>query len=614
MSGALEALSRQCSSSSVGQANNIKSEGQDKDEIPVAVDQTAGGLGALLQTMVASAPNTHAPVIAQPVATTMPTVAIEKVKGSNGKSPSSANSAEKAAAYPSTEPRKRRRASAPAPGAFAAESRPKRQTGRDRCISPGSQLTLGEAGHDLTLTRQKSQNRSTASLPGLERQDSLGLASLIEASAVDRNPPALYAQPAAFLPAPKPGTLPDVPRQVSQTAPEHLPGALTDTTLVRSQSSGLLAAPSNALAVANGAQLKITLTQGTDRSQGWMRANGRSTVAHLEVSGFPLDTARKLREVFLTGERHNNPLRAYLRLDLLYADTEDPVLLKMHGRFMDKLDLMLPNGSSKNSHEINVNWFAIDTADGVSHTLRNKQKGGAGSSAKEAHDLRAWKPSEFLEVRKPRVDDPTVVEASVKFSTNITSRAHSKRLFFWRASLTVLNIPGHQEPTILTARTPEFEYRPRPPQEDRPTLREVLTDGKPGDMIVCNGDRIADGYPDVKLVIWHSSEPTKKAIMPRTRQSKTCYVAHLPLEADGIQFGQCFVHLVNPDADVQTETMEIMYGNQHEISPLLALSTAVHEWNENASADKPAKGDARPLNITIPSNGEADPATVQVNN
>ena len=122
---------------------------------------------------------------------------------------------------------------------------------------------------------------------------------------------------------------------------------------------------------------------------------------------------------------------------------------------------------------------------------------------------------------------------------------------------------------------------PRPPQEERPSLREVLTDGKPGDMIVCNGDRLGDAYTEVKLVMWNGLEPSKKVVLARTRPSKTCYVAHLPLDNSGIKSGQCFLHLVNDDA--QTEQVDIMYGAAHEISPLLALSEAVNVWNTNSS-------------------------------
>jgi len=354
------------------------------------------------------------------------------------------------------------------------------------------------------------------------------------------------------------GVLPAVPRQASELSPESMPGALTDNT--KSPTAGGQGP--------NAAQLCITLTQGTDRSQGWMRANGRSTVAHLEVCGLDAEESRLMREVLLTGPRPSNPLTVSLKMELLYADTEDPVVLKMHGRFMDKLDLMQPNGSAKNSHEINVNYFEIHTSDGVS--LSNR-----GADRTSTVHFRPWKPDEFLELRKPRIDEPTIVECSLKFSTNITSRAHSKRLFFWRATLMIGGLgPPYRDGTLrLKARTPSFEYRPRPPPAEAPTLREVLTDGKPGDMVVCIGDRIGDSHLDVRLEMQHALLD-QHIVLPRTLKSKNAYVSRLPGVGSGIDLGPCLLRLANDDAT--TEDSFLTYGGP---APTAAVGGNIPQFN-----------------------------------
>lgn len=140
--------------------------------------------------------------------------------------------------------------------------------------------------------------------------------------------------------------------------------------------------------------------------------------------------------------------------------------------------------------------------------------------------------------------DEEVVEVGLKFATNVTTRAHNKRRFMWRVDLRLFNESG-RELAHHHCTSPAFSYLPRNPEKSANDFRldDVVTDGHPGDLLMCGGSGLGcKERPNLVAVL--RGPKGAEHTLARQSTTKSTFVTRLPNE---VVPGQYTVHLVNED-------------------------------------------------------------------
>lgn len=126
-------------------------------------------------------------------------------------------------------------------------------------------------------------------------------------------------------------------------------------------------------------------------------------------------------------------------------------------------------------------------------------------------------------------DGSSMLEITIKFSTNITSTNHDSRTMFWRAELE-LNTPSDN--VLRQCDSPAFGYHPREPKiGDSARVDLVLCDGRPGDLLILHGERLGSVHQELRCRISRAGKHhTLSREVVQSSTTSSCFTARLPLD------------------------------------------------------------------------------------
>lgn len=239
----------------------------------------------------------------------------------------------------------------------------------------------------------------------------------------------------------------------------------------------------------------------------WLRANSRGTEATVTARS----RSRVLLEELKRGlEGRDKAYTCQLILSLRYADTHSELVMKQRSLHPDRINAIPARGGHKAA---------------VSMTEHARLVMSSSS---------ALTPHLFAEVGEVRESDSGLFEVSIttKFSTNITSPSHGNRTMFWRAEVMVAL---GDEVLSTQCDSPAFEYHPRPPKiGDAPRIHTVISDGRPGDLIILYGDRLGVVHKNLEC---HLSYPDlqdfvlKRETLSGSSPTTSCFTTRIPASA-----------------------------------------------------------------------------------
>lgn len=233
----------------------------------------------------------------------------------------------------------------------------------------------------------------------------------------------------------------------------------------------------------------------------WLRSMNRLTYFNSCLELHDKALAQQIARALVNPSEDNlsSDQEVALSCCLLYADNMQPVGLRTEGATKEVLSVITKKGTTKDgATELHSN--SIDLSSQGRGGFRNASASGASDVASTQN---------YLEVKC----NGSTLEFSLKFSTNITSRRHGARnagrQFRWQITL---QVPGL---SLLTAHSHSFLYISRPAAAEQPTkaplsqsaallLLEVVSDGRPGDLLMCVGRHLQ--RDDVAAVIGQGTQ------------------------------------------------------------------------------------------------------------
>jgi len=225
------------------------------------------------------------------------------------------------------------------------------------------------------------------------------------------------------------------------------------------------------------------------------------------------------------------------------------LLEKKGGNLADRVKLILPGGN------VDQGIAMQDTSIGY-HTAH------AGGS-------KQWVKVQYLQFdacrfpwnsdkRSKTLDrDEAVVEVGLKFATNVTTRAHNKRRFMWNVNLRLFSDSG-RELAHHQCTSPAFAYLPRNPEKNAQDFRldDVVSDGHPGDLIMCGGSGL--GSKDrAGLVAVIRGPKGAEFTLARQNTTKATFVTRLPAEVPAGNYTVQLVNEENPDEATEEVRMRV---------------------------------------------------------
>lgn len=143
--------------------------------------------------------------------------------------------------------------------------------------------------------------------------------------------------------------------------------------------------------------------------------------------------------------------------------------------------------------------------------------------------------------------DEEVVEVGLKFATNVTTRAHNKRRFMWRVDLRLFNEAG-RELAHHTCTSPAFQYLPRNPEKSAADFRldDVITDGHPGDLLMCGGSGLGSKERAGLVAVLRGPKGAEYTLS-RQSVTKSTFVSRLPSDVLPGSYTVQLVNEENPD-------------------------------------------------------------------
>lgn len=171
--------------------------------------------------------------------------------------------------------------------------------------------------------------------------------------------------------------------------------------------------------------------------------------------------------------------------------------------------------------------------------------------------------SEFVTMESEPSCSYNEVEMSFKVTTNITSAGHAND-FEWHAVLRVLDATGAPVLECSDVSSP-FTYVARPLKQKRTQLQlnDVVTDGRPGDLLVLTGTHLAESCVEAVLTAGETRMTLRRdgALQPHT------YVTRLPHD---LGFGVYKVQLRSATEKLSCSRTRILrVGKDQQCSPLL---------------------------------------------
>jgi len=188
--------------------------------------------------------------------------------------------------------------------------------------------------------------------------------------------------------------------------------------------------------------INVEFKQGLGNDSSKLRANGRTVRALASLHCASEEQAKQLTQVF-DGTSRDPQAWASLNFILFYQGG-DTVEMKMHGRHPDEVNVIEPTGNQKTAVVVNTPGFNL-------HSRGERPKKKRPFDSKLLSGV-------YLDVKLSEVNS-RVVECEVKFSTNITSRQHDRRYFYWEVtcSCALSDGAGYSESEVST-RSNDFEY------------------------------------------------------------------------------------------------------------------------------------------------------------
>merc|ERR1712216_48831 len=164
----------------------------------------------------------------------------------------------------------------------------------------------------------------------------------------------------------------------------------------------------------------------------------------------------------------------------------------------EKITLTKPRGGANSGYELEWNGVEFSNTNGVSvpaDSLKGKGKKKLVAAVHSGHHEGVpFCTHEFFDARKrgPEAEDTSTACLGFKFATNVTSRQHGNRQFYWHVDMQLQGLPCGD--VQLQAESHRFVYIPRPPPVEGPQrqlkLDDLVTDHRPGDLLVISGDQL----------------------------------------------------------------------------------------------------------------------------
>jgi len=241
----------------------------------------------------------------------------------------------------------------------------------------------------------------------------------------------------------------------------------------------------------------------------WLRSNSRGTDATLTVASASAPLLQSLKDGL---EGRNASVKPLLSLSLRYEDTQGPLQMKARNLHPDKIKLIPARGGHKDAVSITDHAELVISALSELTPVRFAEVGEVVESGKSGFGL----------------------SITVKFSTNITTPAHGGRTMFWRAEIEMI-----QDGRTISTKTDScsFEYHPREPKiGDAPRIQTLVSDGRPGDLMVLYGDRLGSVHKSLQIIVSFPGEQRDELILNResldtSSATSKCFTARLPFYA-----------------------------------------------------------------------------------
>lgn len=190
---------------------------------------------------------------------------------------------------------------------------------------------------------------------------------------------------------------------------------------------------------------EVVLRQGQshdDPSQ--LRANGRCARMCLSLDFHDVQTTQHVERLLSGHKDVDEESWATMRCLLCYSDGSEADL-KPRGRHPDVIQVMDPNGTASSVASFRQGEFTM-----VSRTRLPKRRRVEGEE-REEKKLEIKRYLSIMDVQS------THLETEVKIATNLTSRQHDGKIFFWKFFFSADLNDGHGE-INAECRSREFEY------------------------------------------------------------------------------------------------------------------------------------------------------------
>jgi hypothetical protein len=251
-----------------------------------------------------------------------------------------------------------------------------------------------------------------------------------------------------------------------------------------------------------------------------LRSSMRSTTATIEVRGHRA-LLQELKNTF-EGVGVANGAMVEVVLSLHYADNQMPVQMVRRHQYADQLNCIPHNGGHKDAATTFESGRIVLQTRTPEHTLE---------------ECRVHLPR-FASVRDvAHLDGPNcVLHFQVRYATNVTSKGHQNRRFFWRASVEVTQ---GEAVTRISSDSHPFFYKVKfdalsnqlaaaikqPAAE--PVLSEALCDGRPGDLLIITGNHLAANGLTCRMTFDSGKQITLPRIGSRSGSSNS-FTTRLP--------------------------------------------------------------------------------------
>jgi len=251
-----------------------------------------------------------------------------------------------------------------------------------------------------------------------------------------------------------------------------------------------------------------------------LRSSQRSTTATIELRG---SRAALLQcKESLEGRDLTHGTMAAVILSLHYVDNGSPVQMVRRHQYADQINCIPQTGGHKDAASTFESGRIVLHPDTPEPTLEEcrVQFARFGSTSNVIGD-----------------SNQSALRVMIRFATNVTSKGHQNRLFFWRAEVRVTH---GEAVNSMSCTSHPFNYKVKfdalsnqpaaaaivavEQKAVAPTLCEVVCDGRPGDLLIITGKHLSSG---LKCKITFDSG--QQILLERSGcGSSNCFTTRLP--------------------------------------------------------------------------------------